>query len=547
MTVKLLYFILSFSLLISSSGLQADDGTDAMAKILPARLASHVKFLADDLLEGRGTATRGYDLAALYVMTEFQQLGLKPAGKNGTFYQPIPFRKATTIRENCSFILIDKEGEHPLEYGKDYVMAADYSRPQTSASAEVVFAGFGVTAPELKYDDYAGLDVKGEIVALLSNAPASFPVSARAHYNSALQKEKNAVAHGAIGIVTLRTADDEKRGPWDRVIRQNKLSGFHWKDPSGQPNNFFPQIQITASLNKDGSTKLFAGSKSTFDEVSQQAKDNKLHGFPLGFRASLKKESKLEEAESPNVIAVLEGSDPALKNEYIVYSAHLDHLGISDPVNGDPINNGAYDNATGVSSILEIARAYTECAKRPRRSILFIALTGEEKGLQGSDYFANYPTVPQKSIVADINVDMFMMIFPVADVVIMGAEHSSIGPIAEEAARTNGLKVSPDPTPEEVRFVRSDQYSFIKKGVPSIAMTAGQQSTDPSVNGAEAIKQWLRTIYHSPQDDINQHFDWETGVKAIRASFLTGYRIANADQRPTWNPGDFFGKEFGNK
>ena len=193
-----------------------------MVKILPARLASHVKFLADDLLEGRGTATRGYDLAALYVMTEFQQLGLKPAGKNGNFYQPIPFRKATTIRENCSFTLIDKDGEHPLEYGKDYVMAADYSRPQTSASAEIVFAGFGVTAPELKYDDYAGLDVKGKIVALLSNAPASFPASARAHYNSALQKEKNAVAHGAIGIVTLRTADDEKRGPWDRVIRQNK-------------------------------------------------------------------------------------------------------------------------------------------------------------------------------------------------------------------------------------------------------------------------------------------------------------------------------------
>lgn len=514
-------------------------GLDAIQQ---TRLQTHVNFLASDLLEGRGTGTRGYDLAALYVASQFELLGLKPGNQN-SFYQTIPFRKADLVPEKCSFNVIAGGSTKEFHYGEEYTMPSDYIREEVELTAPVVFAGFGVTAPELKYDDYAGLDVKGKVVALIRGGPESFPASRRAHYSSSRVKDKNAVDHGAIGIITMRTPEDEQNAPWSRSVRQSKLSAYRWEDENGKPNEVYEQLRGSATVNRAGADVLFTGAPQPLDEVFKSAKNNTMKGFALPIQVSMKKTSKLGEAKSSNVIGMLEGSDPKLKNEYIIYTAHLDHLGISDPVDGDSINNGAYDNAVGIASLIELARAFQSLSDKPRRSILFAAVTAEEKGLQGSDYLAHFPP-PNTEIVADLNTDMFLMLFPFTDVIIFGEDNSTLGASAKKASEDAGLIVSPDPAPDEVRFVRSDQYSFVKRGVPSVCITSGFKTSDPKIDGEKTTRSWLRTTYHMPQDESSQKMEWSSGIKLVRANFLTGLRAANADQRPAWNPGDFFGTLF---
>jgi Zn-dependent M28 family amino/carboxypeptidase len=257
--------------------------------------------------------------------------------------------------------------------------------------------------------------------------------------------------------------------------------------------------------------------------------------------------SQFENLQSPNVAGILTGSDPKLKDEYVLYTAHADHLGIGTPKNGDNIYNGALDNASGTAALIEMAHAFATMAPQPRRSIMFVAVTGEEEGLLGSEYFAQNPTVPIDNIVANINMDELPMVFDFKDVVALGAEHSSLGPMIESIAKAEGLEVSPDPLPEENFFVRSDQYSLVKKGVPAVAITGGEKATDPSKNGGEIERAWIKNYYHSPQDDMNQPLDYNAAAKYTRMNFALGYAVANQDTRPTWNPGDFFGNAFGHK
>lgn len=508
-------------------------------------MKAHVSFLANDLLEGRGTATKGYDLAALYVANEFQKLGLVPGGDHHTFLQQVPFRKADLVREQCVFKVMRSGKEMNFELEKDFLMYPDYLKADTSVTAPVVFAAFGVTAPDLKYDDFQNLNAEGKIIAIFSGAPQNFPATERAHYSSSYQKEENAARHGAVGILTIRNPEDDKRAPWQRVIRQSKLSAFRWLDSKGQPNQIFPQIKGSAVLSLDGAEKLLEGAEFNLDALFRMYEAKQVKPFPIPIQVMMRKVSTHSDVRSPNVVAVLPGSDERLKHQYVVYTAHLDHLGISDPVKRDSINNGAYDNAVGIAALIEIARAFS--MKVPRRSILFAAVTAEEKGLQGSDYFAHYPTVPAKSIVANINTDMFLMLYPFGDAIVFGSEHSSLGPLAEESLRTVNLKMSPDPWPHEVIFIRSDQYSFIKKGIPAVMISSGLTSLDPSVKGAESASNWLRTIYHSPHDDLSQQMHWESGVKISWADYLLGFRVANDDVPPSWNKGDFFGETFAGK
>ena len=506
-------------------------------------LKAHVQFLSHDLFEGRGTATRGYDLAALYVATQFEQLGLRPGGAGESYFQPVPFRKTNVVPERCSIKIIGSK-ERELKYAEDYLMSGDYLRSDTSVTAEVVFAGYGVTAPDLKYDDYAGIDAKGKIVVLISSAPDFFPISERAHFASSATKQANAVAHGAVGILTFHNPVDEQRTPWSRSVRQNKLSGFRWLEKGDQPHNVPEQIRGSASLSRTGAEAMFEQSPVKLKQIDEMWSGKRIKSFPLSVKVSLQTGSDLDQASSPNVVGLLEGSDPKLKNEYIVFTAHLDHLGISAPVKDDTINNGAYDNATGIASLIETARAFLHQPNKPRRSILFVAVTGEEKGLQGAEYFAHNPTVPFDSMIANVNTDMFLMLFPFADAVALGAEHSTMGVIARRAFQRVGLKMSPDPAPEEVRFVRSDQYPFIKRGIPAIKLMAGFESLDRSINGADVTRSWLKTVYHSPQDESSQKMHWESGIKIVQINFLIGYETANQEAKPDWNAGDFFGKTF---
>jgi hypothetical protein len=509
----------------------------AAQDISPARIAGHMRFLASDLLEGRGTATRGYMIAAEYVATRYESIGLEP-GASGSWFQNVPFRKITPIPDASSITI----GSTTLQFGSGFATAGDPVHEDARADGPVVFVGYGITAPSEMHDDYAGVDVRGKIVAYFSGAPKTFSNDVRAHYSSSLVKYGNAEAHGAIGALTLRTAFDERRSAWSRVVRQSKLGAMNWIESGGTPHATFPRLGASATLSHDGALTLLGDDLKKLDDALDAGKSK---SYELPVRASMHIVSKHENVISPNVVGILRGSDPKLRDEYVVYSAHLDHLGISDPVDGDTINNGALDNASGVASILEIARAFGAAARRPKRSILFLATTGEEKGLRGADYFANNPTVPARSIVADINVDEILMFHPVKDIVPIGGEHSTLGETAARVAKSMGLIMSPDPQPEEIVFVRSDQYPFVKRGVPSIYVGAGYKAVDPKFDiKAETVK-WEETTYHSPKDDMSQPIDFTVGAMVAKFNYLLGREIANAPERPRWKKGDFFGDMFG--
>jgi hypothetical protein len=503
--------------------------------IRPAAIHAHMQFLADDLLEGRGTGTRGYQLAANYVAAQYDAMGLASS------MQVVPFRKSMGL--DSSSIVLERPDVAPvtLRFAEGFMTAGDPLRTDASAEGAVVYAGYGITAPEQKHDDYAGLDVKGKIIAIMSGAPETFPTDLRAHHSSGQTKQENAVAHGAIGILTFNSAYGEKMSSWSRVVRQYKLGSMNWLDATGTPHGALRQIEAGASLSHDGAEQLFSGSGHTLADVQS----GKVPPFALNVRARIHVVGSFETVKSSNVVGVLEGSDPVLKNEYVVYSAHLDHLGVSDPVNGDSINNGALDNASGVAAMLEVAHAFASLPKRPRRSILFLATTGEEKGLRGADYFANNPTVPLESIVADINIDEILMFVPTRDVVQLGAEHSTLEDVLRDVGKKLHIDISPDPYPAEVGFVRSDQYPFVKQGVPAVYVGAGYHSVDPTRDASAAQVKWVQTVYHTPMDDMSQAIDYSVGAQVALFDFEVGQELADAAGRPRWKKGDFFGTKFG--
>lgn len=516
----------------------------AMAVIDTAAIASHVRFLADDLLEGRGTGTRGYEIAARYVAARFAELDLAPAGDSGSYFQRVPLRNASLVPGGASVSFTRRGKVDHLGFEEDYVMSADVGRESSEVAAPLVFVGYGVTAPELNYDDFAGVDARGKIVVVFSGALPTFPNDQRAHYSKGSIKGANLARHGAIGYVNVRTPWDDRRATWERSIRQTRLGSMHWLDEQGVPQDVQPELLGTLTLRRPVADGLFAAAGHSLDSIFTAAEKSRPMGFALGTDARIRRRSRHTPVASSNVVGLLRGADPALRDEVVVYSAHLDHLGITTPVSGDSINNGALDNASGIACMLEVAQAFA-AGERPRRSILFLAVTGEEKSMQGSDYFAAHPPVPIDGIVADVNLDMLLMLHPLADVVAFGAEHSSLGPVVARAAARVGMSVAPDPAPEEVIFVRSDQYPFVKQGVPSVFVTAGRQSRDPSVDGDALAERWMREVYHTPQDDLGQAIDWRSGVRFSRLNYLIGYIVAQQTARPTWNPGDFFGTTFG--
>lgn len=513
-----------------------------------------MRFLSDSLLQGRAPDTPGYDIAARYVATELEGMGLHPAASGGWF-QPVPLQKAVTEAGSSSVVLTFNGKEQKLVDAKDYVLAAWFaktpadhgaSRAESDVSAPVIFVGFGVTAPDQKYDDYDGIDVHGKLVLEIDGAPASFPSTERAYYSDGLVKARNAVAHGAVGRLSIMLPEDWKRYPWDWLVPQIQVGEMHWLDKNGAPHDFFPELRGGVLFSQQQGETLFAGAPKSLEQVTATARASKPQAFPLTVSAHIHTVAAQTVMKSPNIIAELKGSDSALRDQYLVYTAHVDHLGVCPAVEGDNVCHGAIDNASGTSVLLEIARAYASLPRPPRRSVLFVIVTGEEMGLLGSDYFAHFPTVPLKSIVANVNIDGAPGIyFPMKDVVALGAEHSSLGDEVNTVARAMGYDVSPDPMPEESAFIRSDQYSFVLQGVPAVDITDGVKSTDPKVNGLDVIKKWLVTRYHTPLDNMEQPLDFESAAKAAVMNFLVGYRVAQQDAPPTWNKADFFGTIFG--
>ncbi|HET6617608.1 MAG TPA: M28 family metallopeptidase [Gemmatimonadota bacterium] len=536
--------LLTSPALLSAQAADEAPPESAMAVIRPEAVRAHMLFLADDLLEGRGPGTRGYDLAARYVATRFEALGLEPAGSNGSYYQPVPLRRLQLIPEESGVELIRSDERRALKPFEEFVMFGDPAHLESHVEAPLVFAGYGVTAPELGYDDYGQTDVRGKIVVLLWGAPPTFPSAERAHFSFPRSKQANAARRGAIGILQVWTEHDERRTPWRALTRFSRTPGMRWLSPDGVPNEARPELQGQAIVSTETSTWMFLGAEKSFDEAVAAAQRSEPQAFPLDARASIRMASRHESFESPNIVGLLRGSDPSLAREFVVYTAHLDHEGIGEPFEGDSIYNGALDNASGVAQMLEVADAFTRLPQRPRRSVVFLAVTGEERGLLGSDYFVNYPTVPIEQIVANINLDGGLILVPPADVVLLGADHSTLGAIAESAAGRLHLEVTPDPAPEQTFFIRSDQYSFVRQGIPAVFPFPGTKSSDPEIDAGARLQQYLTERYHKPSDDMSQAFSYEAGAIGARLNFAIGYAVAQRTERPRWNPGDFFGRTF---
>jgi peptidase M28-like protein len=531
--------------LISFTCAAATDPADiAMSKIRPEAIHADIAFLADDLLQGRFPGTPGYQIAAKFMASQFQAFGLQPAGDNGTYFQAMPLRGSTVDAANTTLSWSVGGQSHTLAYPKDFIATPDPLRADTSVEAPVVFAGFGITAPELRHDDYQAIDAKGKIVAIIAGAPLQFESSLRAYYSSAETKRQMAVAHGAVGIITLDDPAYEHIYSYQHRVKTLDSPAIHWLDGNGHTNGYFPELKALGLLNLDRAREFLQDAGHSPDEVFAAAASGKLAPFNTPITANIHVATKSVDIQSSNIVAKLPGSDPALRDQYVLFTAHLDHLGIGAPINGDKIYHGALDNGSGSADLIEIARAMAGMYPHPRRSILFVSVTGEEEGLIGSDYFAHNPTVAKSSIVADVNVDEDLMLWPLQDVVVYGVEHSTLKSVVNEAADRLDLAVSPDPQPEQVIFIRSDQYSFVRQGIPSIFPVAGVKSDDPKIDAKKIEQNWEDNIYHSPLDNMDQPFDFEAGAKFARFALLCGYLVAQQPQRPVWNPHDFFGQHF---
>lgn len=503
--------------------------------ITPHAMRAHVNFLANDALEGREAGTRGYDVAAAYVAAQLEAAGAEPAGDGGTYFQNVRLRTFLVDPAKSSFAIDGAAFEH-----KKDVLIGIGTEPSSGIEAPVVFAGFGIVAPDLSHDDYQDLDVRGKIVAMLTGAPPRFPHSQRAYYSSGTEKLANAVARGAIGAVVVRTLDTERRFNWPRTLLEADSVAMRALDRNGVPFDLFPQLRGRATLGPAAAQALFAGERTPLEAILAGAEKGIVQPFPLKKRIAIRTTTTIGNTTSPNVVAVVRGSE--LPDEHVVVTAHLDHVGITAS-GADRIRNGALDNASGIAALIEIARKVAAMSPRPRRSIVFAAVTAEEKGIQGSMAYADRPSI-DGTIVANVNMDMITMLFPMKSLVALGIEHSTLGPLARAAAGRNGFVIQDDPLPEEVRFIRSDQFSFVRKGVPAISYKGGLQSSDPSIDGEKLTRDWLRTIYHSVDDEADQKLDYDSGARWARANLDLAVAIANAQERPRWNDGDFFGTKF---
>jgi hypothetical protein len=519
----------------------------ALARIEGDALEAHLRFLAADERAGRMTGTPGYDEAAAYVARQFEQLGLEPGGDDGWF-QRVPLKSARLDTDSATVIVHGDGGDRPLAWKQDFVMLADEMRPETSVRAEVVFAGFGVHAPDVGYSDFDGIDLQGKIALIFTGAPPTFPHNQRAFHSSGRTKYAELVRRGAVGVISMRTRVDQQRYSWDVItLNAGMQPGMAWIDAAGKVQDYHPELRGGALLRAEAARTLFEGAPVTYEEALAAADAGRPLAAPLGVEVTLAQRASHEDVTSPNVIGIVEGSDPELADEYVVFSAHLDHVGTGAPVNDDRIYNGYYDNAMGVALMIEAARAIAALPEPPRRSMLFIAVTGEERGLLGSDYFAHYPTVPKESIVANVNLDMPLFLFPIEEIIAFGAEHSSLEGVIETAAAAEDLELVPDPFPEEVIFVRSDQYSFVRQGVPSVFLVPGFGSADPEVNGAALFREHMQQHYHRPSDDSSRPMHLESALRFARANVRIGLAVADAPGRPAWNEGDFFGTRFGGR
>jgi hypothetical protein len=503
---------------------------------------AHVQVLADDKLEGRNAGTPGYNRAADYVESQFRAMGLKPAGTSG-FRQPVKFENRRLVADKSRLTLIRDGKEEELVVGQDASLSAR-AELDGSIQAGMVFVGYGLSIPDAGWDDLAGVNLRGKI-AVYVNAfpPIKVSDNVRSHANTADERWAAAKRAGAVGIATMPVPTEEPPGPG-----RGAASGGGRGGGGGTPapvvvladrdvQNLSGQI-LSLSFTARGAQKLFAGSEHPLAAIGQAVRGGQpLPRFVLPGRIKAEADLTREKFASSNVAALFEGSDPALKSEFVVMTAHLDHVGVGREVNGDGIYNGAMDDASGVAAMIQIAQMLQSTRATTKRSILFVAVTAEEKGLLGSRYFAAHPTVPFARMVANVNLDMFLPLYPLKVIEVQGLAESSLGDAVRAAAQTLGVDVQTDREPAQNRFIRSDQYSFIRRGVPALAFKFGYEFGSPE----ERIRlDWVRDRYHQPSDDLSQPVDLEAAALFNRVIMTLLRQIANDPARPSWNQDSFF-------
>ena len=542
-------------LVILAVGAAALLGADFVAE--GDRWWAHIQFLADDKLQGRDTGSEGYQEAVKYVARKMEAFGLKPAGTSG-YLQAVKFETRQLVEEESSIALVREGAEETL----DRLDATQSSRADLAptAQAAMVFVGYGLRVPEAKYDDLAGVDLRGKVAVYVNSTGAlDAPGPVKSHVGSAVERWAVLKAAGAIGTATIMNP----RGPGGgrgqgggRGTAAGTAPGADASDAAGGrgpgggrgPQKAFlladPELQesggqkVAITITRRGGDKFFAGSGHTMDEILKLAAENEpLPKFPLVGTLRTKAAVRRETLEAPNVVGMLPGSDAKLKDEYVIMSAHLDHVGVGRAIDGDTIYNGAMDDASGIASILEMARVMKESGAKPKRSIVFLAVAAEEKGELGSRYFASRPTVERKHIVADINLDMFMPLFELKWIEVQGLAESTLGDTIREAAKEYGVQVQADKEPEQNRFIRSDQYSFIRRGVPALAFKFGYQPGSPDET---TRKNWVRDRYHKPSDDLSQPVDTAAAAKFDRIILRLMETVANDAARPSWHQDSFF-------
>lgn len=500
---------------------------------------SHLKFLASDLLEGRAPATRGDTLAQKYIASQLQLIGLEPGGENGTYVQRFPIIGATA---DPSMELVARFGakvEH-FKFREEFIGFSSLQEENIDiANVEVVFVGYGIVAPEQKWDDYKGVDVKGKVLLMMNddppgNDPKFFGGKARTYYGRWTYKYEIAARKGALGAIIIHT--NESAGYPFQVV-QTSWSGENFSLPQSKGDS----MKLSSWLSESASKRLVGMAGKDLGAMMKSAQSRKSKPMSLGVTVSVFLHNTLRKLTTANVGGLLRGADPLLSKEVVIFTAHFDHLGIVKPVNGDSIDNGALDNASGVSMVLLLAEGFAHLSQRPKRSILFLLVGGEEAGTLGSEYYAAHPTFPSGKIAANINIDGVNMFGETRDLSMIGKGRSTIDDAVNAAAKVAGLSVNPDQFPEQGSFYRSDQFSFAAIGVPTAYFDTGIDAVGkPAGWGKQTAEEYNDRDYHQPSDEIRSDWTYEGTMQQAKFYFHLAYLVAGSPAMPRWIKGDEF-------
>jgi Zn-dependent M28 family amino/carboxypeptidase len=520
----------------------------AMPKIDGNAILGHIKVLSSDEYEGRAPGTKGEDLTVKYIQNQFKNLNLKPGNPDGTYIQKVPL-VGILGKEAKALTFTKGPQKQTFKWADDVVAWTKHVADGASiANTDVVFAGYGVEAPEYNWNDFKDVDVKGKTIIVLVNDPAVPDPSNPARLDSNVFKGDAMTYYGRW---TYKFEEGARKGAAAvLIVHEDKPAGYPFKVVQGNLNEKFDlvtpdknmsRVNIEGWITSDAAKKILAMGGQDFETLKRQARTREFRPVPLGLKASMAVKNTLRTIDSQNVVAKLEGSDPALKDEYVVYSAHWDHLGIGAPVNGDNIYNGALDNASGVATVLEIARAFTQVQPQPKRSILFLMVTAEEQGLLGSQYYSISPLYPLNKTLANINLDGVNQWGRTKDITVIGMGASDLDDYLEAAAREQGRVLRGDPEPEKGFYYRSDHFNFAKQGVPALDPDAGIDFVGkPADYGKKKRDEYTEKDYHAPSDEVKPDWDLIGAVDDAQLFFAVGYRVANADKFPDWKPGNEF-------